>query len=272
MKTDTIITGDCRAVLPTLPANSVDLIITSPPYYTIKDYGADAGQVGNILDFSAYVDALLQVWQASERVLRPNGKLVINTPLMPMPKKEINSHHTRHVFDIHASIQHSILAGTGLYLMDVYVWDRANSHRKLMFGSYPYPGNMYSQNTIEFLAVYVKAGKPAKRDRPTKEQSRLSKAAWLSYTAQVWTLPVPAGGKTYGKHPAPMPEELATRCIRLYTFEGDVILDPFCGAGTTCHAAHKLNRRYIGVEISAKYAELARRVSCVNQTRLDMTI
>ena len=110
--------------------NSIDLIITSPPYFNIKDYSKDGYQslkhsISNPLDlgaydtFEKYIQALLIVWKECERVLRPNGKMCINVPLMPMLKKELNTHYNRDIFDIQSSIQYSILENTDLYLLDL---------------------------------------------------------------------------------------------------------------------------------------------------------
>ena len=133
-----------------LPDNSVHLVVTSPPYFNIKDYSLDGyqknkkgekvrGQIGDIQNYKRYIDEMLKVWKECERVLKPNGKLVINTPLMPMLKKNFNTHYNRHIFDINSDIEHSILNNTKLFLLDVYIWNRTNPSKRLMFGSYPYP-------------------------------------------------------------------------------------------------------------------------------------
>ena len=149
---------------------SVDLIITSPPYFNIKDYSKNgyqnathseskAGDLGALQDYKSYIKALLQVWQECFRILKPNGKLCINVPLMPMFKKDLNTHYNRHIFDLQSDIQHSILESTPFFLLDLYIWNRTNATKKLMFGSYPYPRNFYAQNTSEFISIYVKDGK-----------------------------------------------------------------------------------------------------------------
>ena len=249
--------------------NSVDLIITSPPYFNIKDYSLDGNQqakhskidvkdIGAQDDFNSYILMLQKVWKECERVLRPNGKLCINVPLLPMLKSDYNSHYNRHIYDLQSEIQNNILKKTNLFLMDLYVWNKTNPSKKLMFGSYPFPTNFYVQNTIEFITVYVKDGKPNK-ERPAiiKGRSLLSQKEWVEYTKQIWNIPVVNRGDiAYGKHSAIMPEEIVNRLVRLYSFENDVVLDPFAGSGTTLKVAKKLNRNYIGYELYSEYIKL----------------
>lgn len=249
--------------------NSVDLIITSPPYFNIKDYSLDGNQlakhskinvkdIGAQNDFNSYILMLQKVWKECERVLRPNGKLCINVPLLPMLKSDYNSHYNRHIYDLQSEIQNNILKKTDLFLMDLYVWNKTNPSKKLMFGSYPLPTNFYVQNTIEFITVYVKDGKPNK-ERPAfiKDRSILSQKEWVEYTKQIWNIAiVNRGDLAYGKHSAIMPEEIVKRLIRLYSFENDIVLDPFAGSGTTLKVAKELNRNYIGYELYSEYIKL----------------
>lgn len=252
-------------------ANSITLIVTSPPYYNIKDYTKDGfqrtkksepviGQIGDIEDYEQYQDTLLNVWKECERVLEPNGKLCINVPLMPIPKQQRNSHHLRDIVDIHAGIQHRILEQTQLYLMDVWIWNRSNPTKRLMFGSYPYPPNFYAQNTIEFIAVYAKDGPPRERPPHIKEASKLSEKEWVEYTKQVWNIPIPnKADVAYGEHPAIMPDEIARRLIKLFSFVEDIVLDPFMGSGTTARVAEELGRRWIGYEIDPRFERIIKR-------------
>jgi site-specific DNA-methyltransferase (cytosine-N4-specific) len=252
-----------------IPDNSIHLIVTSPPYFNVKDYSKDGyqvnkisekkeGQIGDIRDYKQYIDELLKVWKECERVLKPNGKLVINVPLMPIPKKDLNTHYNRHIFDINADIEHSILTGTNLFLYDIYIWNRTNPSKDLMFGSYPYPRNFYAQNTIEFITVYVKDGKPD-NDVPEeiREKSKLTEKEWTEYTKQIWNIPIPSKDDiAFGKHPAIMPEEIVRRCIKLFTFVGDIVLDPFAGSGTTLKVAKEMGRNYVGYEIVEAYRDI----------------
>ena len=165
-----------------LPDSSINLIVTSPPYFNIKDYSKDGyqkksisspkvEQIGDISNYQSYINSMLPVWKECCRVLVPNGKLVINTPLMPMLKNDMNTHYNRHIFNINSSIENSILFNIpDIHLLDIYIWNRVNSTKNLMFGSYPYPSNFYAQNTSEFINVYVKNGDPLKVDKNIKER------------------------------------------------------------------------------------------------------
>ncbi len=251
-----------------IPSNSVDCIITSPPYFNIKDYFMDGRQenvvtnantndVGNIDSFKEYISSLVPIWKECFRVLKPNGKLCINVPLMPMIKKDMNTHYNRDIFDIQSEIQNSILAKTDFYLMDLYIWNRKNSTKKLMFGSYPYPANFYAQNTTEFITIYVKDGKPLPVSKEDKEKSKLTEKEWVEYTKQIWDIAIPnKSDLAFGIHSAIMPEEIARRCIKLFSFYNGVVLDPFTGSGTTLKVAKELGRQYVGYELYDSYAEI----------------
>lgn len=264
-----------------IKSNSVDLIITSPPYFNIKDYSKDGYQLeqhsksdeldlGSYETFNKYIESMLIVWKECERVLMPNGKLCINVPLMPMIKKNYSTHYNRDIFDIQSSIQNSILKGTGLYLMDLYIWNRTNPSKSLMFGSYPYPRNFYAQNTTEFITIFVKDGRPKTVPKHIKEQSKLTQNEWVSFTKQIWDIPIPGKNDlAFGKHSAIMPEEIPYRCIKLFSCVDDVVLDPFAGSGTTLRVAKQLGRNYIGYELYDNYKSVIdEKLNTVNRGEL----
>lgn len=251
-----------------IPDEGVDMVVTSPPYFNVKNYSKNGyqdkahsapcrGQIGDIEKYPKFIHELSKVWVECERVLKPNGKLIINAPLMPMLKSVMNTHYNRHIFDLNADIQHSIIHGdeSKMFLYDMYIWNRTNSSKKMMFGSYPHPSNFYAQNTSEFIAVYVKQGIPHRKASPSiKERSKLTKQEWMEFTKQIWNIASPGrGDSAFGEHAAIMPEEIARRCIRLFSFVEDVVLDPFAGSGTTLKVAQELGRKYIGYEIMPRY-------------------
>ena len=142
-----------------------------------------------------------------------------------------------------------------MFLCDVYIWDRVNKTKKLMFGSYPYPRNFYAQNTSEFIAVYVKDGKPLNNlPKKIKRASKLSEKEWVEFTKQIWSIPIPNKSDiAFGNHSALMPEEIVRRCVRLFTYVGDVVADPFAGSGTTLKVAREEGRNFVGYEIMKSY-------------------
>ncbi len=252
-----LLVGHAAELMADLPSGSIDLIITSPPYWTAVEYdgGKPAWQ-----SYGDYLADLQTVWTQCARVLRPNGKLCINAPIMPIPKAAIRQ-HTRHLKNIASDIEHTLLKNTDLERYALFVWQKQTS--KMMFGSYPYPGNIIENNTIEFINVYVKPGKPPKFPRDVKEANALSRAEWLDLTQQVWFM-YPEDVKRGGNHPAPFPQKLPGRLMRLYSygaaagFPGEIVLDPFAGTGTTCAVAKRMGRRFIGIDISERYIAIAR--------------
>ncbi len=142
--------------------------------------------------------------------------------------------------------------------MDIYIWNRTNPSKKLMFGSYPYPRNFYAQNTTEFITVYVKDGLPENNvSVKIKEKSKLSQNEWIDFTKQIWDIPIPnKSDLAFGEHSAIMPEEIVRRCVRLFTFVDEIVLDPFAGSGTTLKVAKELGRNFVGYEISKNYEQI----------------
>lgn len=258
-----ILKGDALALLKTLPSACVGLAVTSPPYWDVIDYG-EPGQIGPGT-YEGYLEELLAVWKETQRVLIPNGKLAIVSPIMPIPKEVIGDQHTRHLKNIGADIESTILAECPeLLRFSFFVWQKQTS--KQMFGSYPFPPNIYENNTIEFINVYVKEGAPPSVPAEAKEASRITQDEWRNLSMQVWPM-YPADVKRAGGHPAPFPVSLPQRLIMMYTFRdvpeagfpGDVVLDMFCGSGSTCLAAKAAGRPFIGFDLSEDYCEIARR-------------
>lgn len=262
-----IICGDAVPALKRLTTESIRCIITSPPYWNVVDYGVK-GQYGQV-DYEQYLDQLLDAWKECVRILKPNGKLCINVPLMPISKAIINEQHTRHLKNLSSDIEYNILRSfPEMNRFSLYVWQKQTTEK--MFGSYPYPPNLYEQNTIEFINVLVKDGKPESMPSQVKEASRISEQEWMNLTKQIWRL-YPEDVKR-SLHPAPFPVSLASRLVAMYSFRsvkedefyfpGDIILDPFAGVGSTGIAAKELGRNYINIDIVPDFCiEAARRLS-----------
>lgn len=249
--------GPAAEVMAGMPDGSVDLIVTSPPYWNAVEYD---GQPNAWATYDEYLSDMLAVWAQCARVLRPNGKLCINAPIMPIPKAVIEQ-HTRHLKNIAFDLEHTILQTTDLERYSLFIWQKQTS--KMMFGSYPYPGNIIENNTIEFINVYVKPGKPPKFDPDLKEANKLSRTEWMDLAQQVWFM-YPEDIKREGDHPAPFPVKLPSRLMKLYTygafagFGGEIVLDPFVGTGTTCAVAKSMGRRFIGIDIAQPYLDIAK--------------
>ena len=260
---DKIIQGDAAATLRQIPPDCVSLAVTSPPYWDVVDYGV-AGQIGQT-SYEAYLGQLVEVWRETVRVLAPNGKLAVVTPVMPIPKAQMGDQHTRHLKNIAADIEASILASVeGLERYSIFIWKKQTT--KKMFGSYPYPPNLYEDNTIEFINVYVKGGAPVGLAKPVKEASRLTQAEWRNLTMQIWPM-YPEDVKRAGGHPAPFPVVLPQRLALMYSFRadpvrdfaGDIVLDMFNGSGATTLAAKATGRRWIGIDLNPDFCEHAER-------------
>ena len=267
-----ILLGDAAEALSRLPGDFVACAVTSPPYWNLVDYGYE-GQIG-LASYEAYLEDLTEVWRELARVLRPNGKLCIDVPLMPLRKdvsaKHFGASHTRYLLDLHGDLKERILRETGLIFYSLYIWEKQTTEK--MFGSYPFPPNLYERNYVEFIGVFVKPGAPPKLPAAVKERARLTSAQWMELTAQIlWMYPENVGRKR--GHPAPFPEALPNRLLNMYSFPavpeegfpGDVILDPFCGWGTSCVAAKRCGRRYVGIDLSESFCrEAARRCAATS--------
>ena len=258
---NSIVRGDSRTLLSSIPDETVRLVVTSPPYWDLVDYG-EPDQIGQT-GYDQYLDDLLCVFQQCERALMPNGKLCINTPIVPVPKQRSpKSQHTRELRNINNDLEARLLASTSLSRYSLYIWQKQTTVK--MFGSYPYPPNIYENNSIEFINVLVKAGEPPKMDPRVRAANQLSQDEWIDLTRQIWWM-YPENVARIEGHPAPFPELLPARLIKMYTFSslaeanypGDVILDPFGGIGTTAVAAKALGRRYISIDISEIFTRQA---------------
>jgi DNA modification methylase len=266
-----IVCGDAVSVLGQLPSDWCACAITSPPYWNTVDYGID-GQIG-AGSYEHYLDQLDAVWGEVARVLLPNGKFCINVPLLPIAKDVSEAvfgpSHTRVLVDLYSDIKQRIEAKTALRLYSLYVWEKQTTEK--MFGSYPFPPNLYERNYIEFIAVFVKPGAPRVLPAAVKEASRLTQREWMDLTQQIWWM-YPENIPRLEGHPAPFPEALPNRLIAMYTFRavpqegfpGDIVLDPLAGSGTTCVAAKRMERRYMGIDLNPEFCTYA-------QERIAMT-
>lgn len=247
---------------------SVNLIITSPPYWTLKDYEND-GQIGlGSPSFDNYLTDLEQVWHECVRVLAPDGKLCIN--IMPFlltgENAEFGRRETRLMLN---EIWDSVSKTKKMFQFGLYIWDKRKITRFSSFGSYPFPPNIFSTYPYEWITVFSKAGKRSKVAQDIKDKSKLTTKEWQDWAINsIWEMQ-PAKAKSE-EHPAPFPDELPRRLIKLYSFFGDTVLDPFLGTGTTAKVALELGRKVIGYELNEDYRRLInKKLNTASQASFD---
>lgn len=232
---DTVICGSSEHMT-ALPDSSIHLMITSPPYNVGKDYDSD-------LSLDEYREFLRVVWLEVARVLVPGGRACIN----------IGSVGRKPTIPLHTYVMQDML-DLGFLLRADIVWDKAfSASLPTAWGSWRSASNPVLRDAHEYILVFSKDSLGLKN--PLKRPSTITSDEFLEYTRSVWHFQT-ASAKKIG-HPAPFPVELPSRLIKLYSFEGNVILDPFIGSGTTGMAAKQLGRHYVGYETVPEYCELA---------------
>jgi site-specific DNA-methyltransferase (adenine-specific) len=221
-----------------LPSNSVHLVVTSPPYNVGKEYDKD-------LDLNEYREFLKRVFREVKRVLVPGGRLCIN----------IANLGRKPYLPLHAYIIQDML-DLGFLMRGEIIWNKAGGGSpSTAWGSWLSAKNPTLRDQHEYILVFSKD--TFTRQNPFGRKSTISREEFLEFTKSVWTFPA-VSAKEIG-HPAPFPVELPYRLIQLYTFEGEVVLDPFMGSGQTAIAALKSKRFYVGYEIVPEYVELAQK-------------
>ncbi|PQJ32404.1 site-specific DNA-methyltransferase [Nonlabens arenilitoris] len=237
-----------------IPSSSVNLIVTSPPYWTLKDY-ENEDQIGlGSSSYEYYLSELNKVWKECIRVLAPDGKICIN--IMPFlltgKAARFKRRETRLVL---GDIERFMDSSKEMYQFGLYIWDKRKIARFSSFGSYPYPPNLFSTYPYEWITVFSKQGKRPKVAKEIKEKSKLTTKEWQDWAINsIWEMQ-PASAKRE-KHPAPFPDEMPKRLIKLHSFYGDTVLDPFLGTGTTAKVALELGRKAIGYELNKEYEPL----------------
>jgi len=251
--THKLINGDARD-LSFIPDESVHLVVTSPPYWNLKKYNENPNQMGHIQDYEAFLADLRKVWTHVLRVLVPGGRLVCVVGDVCVARRRFGRHL---VFPLHADIC-VICRQIGFDNLNPIIWHKiANASYEVQNGSKflgkPYEPNAIIKNDMEFILMQRKPGgyrQPSDRQR---RESMIDKKDFGRWFQQIWNIP----GASLKNHPAPFPLELATRLVRMFSFVGDTVLDPFCGTGTTMVAALKYQRNSIGVEIDPEYCHMA---------------
>ena len=243
--------GDSRSMAD-LDSNSVELVVTSPPYWQIKDYGAP-GQIGHGQRLHGYLHDLSLVWGECFRVAREGGRLCVN---IGDQFARASLYGRYRVIPLHAEIICQCAAHGFDYLGSI-IWRKKTtmntSGGATVMGSYPYPPNGIVEIDFEYILLFKKPGTLNKRETALKKCAAMSRDEWKSWFSGHWDL----GGARKKNHEAPFPEEIPRRLIRMFSFPGDTVLDPFLGTGTTAQVALELGRNSIGYEISGEFVRLA---------------
>lgn len=240
-----------------LPNNSVHLALTSPPYWTLKEYNEGPGQMGYIADYEDFLRELDRVWRQCLRALVPGGRLICVVGDVCLSRRKNGGEHT--VVPLHAGIQEHCRKLGFTNLAPIIWYKIANAVYEAEgngagFLGKPYEPNSVIKNDIEFILMERKPGGYRKPSLAERVLSVISTKNYEQWFQQIWT---GVTGASTRQHPAPYPPELAERLIRMFSFVGDTVLDPFLGTGTTSVAAAKWGRNSVGVEVDAHYFEMA---------------
>lgn len=232
-----LICGDNIKVLKTMESECIDLTITSPPYLNLKEYS----YWDSYDEYLKYIDS---IFEQLHRITKTGRFVCWNIQdNIPNPTKQGRKYYALMPDTV------KIAQKYGFEWECNVIWEKNNA-TQLMLGSYPYPPTMIYRQTVESICIFRKFGKADLSNK--KESDKLSKEEWKKYTKIVWDF----HPQTNSDHPASFPEELPRRLIKLHSFEGDIILDPFMGSGTTCKVAKDLGRNYIGIEKNEEYYKM----------------
>jgi len=245
-----IIIGDSRSMRE-VADEEVDLIVTSPPYWHLKDYGS-SGQIGYGQSLHEYLRDLYYVWKECFRVLRKGGRFCLNIGDQ-FARSIIYGRYK--VIPLHAEFI-AQCEEIGFDFMGSIIWQKKTTMNTTggatVMGSFPYPSNGIVEIDYEFIHIFKKPGKGKRVPKEVKEASKLTKEEWKEYFSGHWHF---GGAKQIG-HEAMFPDELPRRLIKMFTFIGDTVLDPFLGSGTTVKVALELRRDAIGYEINKDFLEI----------------
>lgn len=250
-----LLEGDARR-LDALPEESLHLVVTSPPYWTLKEYIGSQGQLGDIDDYNEFVTELARVWRQARRLLVPGGRLIVVVGDVCLSRRT----HGRHaVMPLHASIVESCRE-LGFDNLAPIIWSKiANAKYEVDGGGgllgKPYEPNAVIKNDIEFILMQRKPGGYRRPSPEARLLSLIPEKDHRDWFTQIWRLT----GASTRHHPAPYPTALVDRLIRMFSFVGDTVLDPFVGTGTTILGAANAARHSIGVEIEPQYVRFAER-------------
>lgn len=250
-----LVHGDARQ-MSSIPPESAHLVVTSPPYWTLKKYDDADGQLGHVSSYDAFLAELAIVWRRCFDILVPGGRLVCVVGDVCLSRRQNEGRHT--VVPLHASIQ-EICRKVGFDNLAPIIWHKiANAVYEVSGGGgflgKPYEPNSVIKNDVEYILMFRKPGGYRKPTSAKRLLSIISAENYQSWFQQIW---MGLTGASTKDHPAPYPVELAERVIRMFSFAGDVVVDPFSGSGTNAVAAARTGRHSIGYEISNKYHHMS---------------
>lgn len=251
-----LVRGDARE-MSVKAVGTAHLVLTSPPYWTLKEYRSSPGQLGHVLDYDQFLVDLDRVWKKCFDFLVPGGRLVCVVGDVCLSRRKNDGRHT--VVPLHASIQEHCRK-LGFDNLSPIIWHKiSNAAHEVENGSggflgKPYEPNAVIKNDIEFILMERKSGGYRTPSAAVRVLSLISAEEHRQWFQQVWT---GLTGASTRDHPAPYPVELAERLIRMFSFVGDTVLDPFMGTGTTALAASKCGRNSVNFEIDKVYLEFA---------------
>lgn len=235
-----IVCGGSESILKEFPDNFVDIIVTSPPYNFGLDYKDDKNK--DAIYWQDYFDKLKKIWKECYRVLKPAGRVCVN--IQPLFSDYMPTHH----------IISKQLLELGLLWKAEILWEKHNYNCKYTaWGSWKSPSMPYLKYTWEFIEVFCKEAHKKEGD---SNKIDITGDEFKKWVYARWDIAPESNMKKYN-HPAMFPEELVVRLLKLFSYQNDIVLDPFNGAGTTTLVAHKLRRRYIGIDISEEYCKTA---------------
>jgi len=262
--------GDARD-LAWIKSESVHLVVTSPPYWILKKYEDHDSQLGDVLDYEVFLAELDKVWAECARVLVKGGRVVCVVGDVCVSRKQGGRHYT---MPLHADIQ-SRARAHGLDCLTPILWHKiangiteAEGNGAGFYGK-PYQPGAIVKNDIEYILFLRKPGGYRSVQNVQKALSMLTKDEMQNWTRSIWS--DIRGASTREGHPAPFPVELAERLIRMFSFAGDIVLDPFAGTGSTCVASMLCGRNSIGNEIEPKYLQIAQKKLLAAQKKLGST-
>ena len=269
----TIYIADARD-LSMIPDESVHLVLTSPPYWNLKEYNNHNNQLGHIDDYKTFLDELDKVWSECYKKLAIGGRMVVVVGDVMLSRRENGRHK---VVPLHADIQVRC-EEIGFDNLAPIFWHKISNANFEVNGTTKFLGKPYEPNgiikhDIEYILMLRKHGGYRKPALEQRRMSIISEKEFNSWYKQIWDF----NGASTKNHPAPFPEELANRIVRMFSFVGDTVLDPFLGSGTTMLSSSKIGRNCIGVEVDKSYAEdshkrLFKTLHLYNQEHLDLKL